>query len=191
MQNPGRSRREALIHPCQGRHRPRPWLAEMQEWTCNTMHLWWSEAIPVQAARRDNKATSFSSSMSVNRACTFPRTRLSPSPGYWLTQLPGQHQHIPLSFSVFSQVPLAHFPPDRTGFTCVTTSLSLLSVPLRRSAQAITAIRWVLLSLRHHAGMTPCLDDPAFSAETRCGVLQVFRSSLFPPSERGSARRVG
>ncbi len=29
----------------------------------------------------------------------------------------------------------------------------------------------------------PCLDDPAFSAETRCSVLQVFRSSLFPRRE--------
>ena len=77
MQNPGRSRRAALTHPCQGRHRPRPWLAEMQEWTCNTLHMWWSEAIPVQAARRDNKATSFSSSMSVNRTGPFQGIRLS------------------------------------------------------------------------------------------------------------------
>jgi hypothetical protein len=29
----------------------------------------------------------------------------------------------------------------------------------------------------------PCLDDPAFSAELRCSVLQVFHSSLFPRSE--------
>ncbi len=57
-----------------------------------------------------------------NRACTFPRTRLSPSPGYFLTQFSGQHPHTPLSFSAFSQVPLAHFPPDRFGFTCVTTA---------------------------------------------------------------------
>ncbi len=28
-------------------------------------------------------------------------------------------------------------------------------------------------------GWVPCLGDPAFSAETRCSVLQVFRSSLF------------
>ncbi len=29
----------------------------------------------------------------------------------------------------------------------------------------------------------PCLDDPAFSAEMRCSVLQVFRSSLFSRRE--------
>ncbi len=27
--------------------------------------------------------------------------------------------------------------------------------------------------------VSPCLDDPAFSVESRCSVLQVFRSSLF------------
>ncbi len=32
MQNPGRSRREALTHPSQGRHRPRSWLAETWAW---------------------------------------------------------------------------------------------------------------------------------------------------------------
>ncbi len=52
-------------------------------------------------------------------ACTFPRTRLSPSPGYWLNQLSGQHQHIPHSFSAFSQVPLVCFLPNRDGFTTV------------------------------------------------------------------------
>jgi hypothetical protein len=31
--------------------------------------------------------------------------------------------------------------------------------------------------------VSPCLDDPAFSAEVRCSVLQVFRSSLFPRRE--------
>ena len=29
----------------------------------------------------------------------------------------------------------------------------------------------------------PCLDDPAFSAEMRSSVLQVFRSPLFPRKE--------
>src|SRR6266566_5939877 len=32
MQNPGRSRREALTHPSQGRHRPRSWLTETWAW---------------------------------------------------------------------------------------------------------------------------------------------------------------
>ena len=89
-----------------------------------------------------------------NRACTFPRTRLSPSPGYSLTQFSGQHQHIPLSFSAFSQVPLAHFPPDRIGFTCVITAYPSCRYCSMQSAQAITAVRWVILSLRHHAGVT-------------------------------------
>src|SRR5690348_10440026 len=35
MQNPGRSRRAALSPACQGRHRPRPWLDETEEWSCS------------------------------------------------------------------------------------------------------------------------------------------------------------
>ncbi len=31
--------------------------------------------------------------------------------------------------------------------------------------------------------VSPCLDDPAFSVESRYSVLQVFRSSLFPRRE--------
>jgi hypothetical protein len=81
--------------------------------------------------------------------------RLSPSPGYSLTQFSGQHQHIPLSFSAFSQAPLAHFPPDSIGFTCVPTAYpSCRDCYKEQSAQAITAVRWVILSLRHHAGVT-------------------------------------
>jgi hypothetical protein len=59
----------------------------------------------------------------------------------------------------------------------------LLSVPLLRSAPAITAVRRVIPCLRHHAGIAPCLGHPAFSAEMRSSVLQVFRSSLFPRNE--------
>src|SRR5712691_8339433 len=36
---------------------------------------------------------------------------------------------------------------------------------------------WVLRKFRHHAGKTPCLGDPAFSAEVRSDVLQASRSS--------------
>jgi hypothetical protein len=34
----------------------------------------------------------------------------------------GQHQHIARSSSAFSEVPLAHVPPDSTGFTGVPTA---------------------------------------------------------------------
>ena len=44
-------------------------------------------------------------------------------------------------------------PPRQNWFHVCYHSLSLLSIPLKQSAQAITAVRWVILSLRHHAGV--------------------------------------
>src|SRR5258708_2494274 len=45
-------------------------------------------------------------------------------------------------------------PPRQNGFHVCSHRLSLLSVLFQQSAPAITAVRWVLLSLRHHAGVT-------------------------------------
>lgn len=53
-----------------------------------------------------------------------------------------------------------------------------LPVPLSPSAPAIAAGRRGRPCLRHHAGIASCGGDPACSADTRCRVLQVFRSSL-------------
>jgi hypothetical protein len=89
-----------------------------------------------------------------NRACDLsPHTALTFA---WILvySVSGQHQHTPLFLSLFSQTPLACFLPNRAGFATVTCGLSDLSVPLERSARAITAVRRVLSSLLHHAGMT-------------------------------------
>ncbi len=53
-----------------------------------------------------------------------------------------------------------------------------MSVPPKRSAPAITAVRWVILGLRNHAGIASCLGHPAFAAEVSCDVLQASRSSF-------------
>jgi hypothetical protein len=45
---PGRSRLEPLTHPCQGRHRPRPWLAETWGWICSPVAGWQGEALPFE-----------------------------------------------------------------------------------------------------------------------------------------------
>jgi len=47
-----------------------------------------------------------------------------------------------------------------------------------RSAEPITGPPWVLRQFRHHAGIAPCLGDPAFPAEMRPDALQASRSSL-------------
>ena len=55
-----------------------------------------------------------------HRACTFPRTRLSPSPGYSCTRFRGSISTPHFSFRTFSQAPLVCFLPNRDGFTTVT-----------------------------------------------------------------------
>jgi len=117
-----------------------------------------------------------------NRACTFPRTRLSPSPGYSCTRFRGSISTPHFSFRTFSQAPLACFLPNSAGFASVTWVYPAVGTP-EGSAPAITAVRRVIPCLRNHVGITPCLGHPAFSAELRCSVLQVFRSSLFPRNE--------
>src|SRR6266852_7164742 len=47
-----------------------------------------------------------------------------------------------------------------------------------QSAEPITGPPWVLRQFRHHAGVAPCLGDPAFPAKMRFDVLQASRSSL-------------
>src|SRR5512142_1768207 len=66
-----------------------------------------------------------------NRACTFRRTRLSPSPGDLSTRFSGQLQHTPLTLPAFSQVPLAHFLPHMAGFEAVTCSYPHVGTPTR------------------------------------------------------------
>ena len=53
-----------------------------------------------------------------------------------------------------------------------------------RSAEPITGPLWVLRKFRTHAGIAPCLEHPAFSAEVRCDVLQASRSSYIALVER-------
>jgi len=58
-----------------------------------------------------------------------------------------------------------------------------------QSAEPIAGPLWVLRQFRHHAGIAPCLDDPAFPAEMRFDVLQASRSSLETLVERVCQRR--
>src|SRR5258707_11146553 len=58
-----------------------------------------------------------------------------------------------------------------------------------QSAEPITGPPWVLWQFRHHAGIAPCLGDPAFPAEMRFNVLQASRSSLLSLVQRACQRR--
>ena len=68
-------------------------------------------------------------------------------------------------------------PPRQNWFHLCYHSLSLLSGPFQRSAQAITAVRWVLLGLRRHAGVTLFRRSRIYSRMS-FSVLQDPRSSV-------------
>ena len=59
-----------------------------------------------------------------------------------------------------------------------------IHISVLRSAEPITGPPWVIRKFRHHAGVVPCLGDPAFPAEMRSDVLQASRLSLESLVER-------
>ena len=89
---------------------------------------------------------------------------------------------ISTTTAVFETSYAVALPPGQVRFHADYSALIPLSVPLKRSAEPITGLHRVIQQLRCHAGMS-CLGNPAFSAERRSSVLQVFRSSLFPRKE--------
>src|SRR5207244_9299384 len=78
------------------------------------------------------------------------------------------------------------FLPGRSGFKDVTafypsvgTTCALRRSSLRTPLQLHVESYDASVPLQ----VSPCVGHPAFSAETRSSVLQVFRSSLFPRNE--------
>src|SRR5260370_30964408 len=58
---PGRSRREALAHGCQGQHRPRSWLAPTWGWLWSATYVWEVERfLLMSTAGPDAEPASFS-----------------------------------------------------------------------------------------------------------------------------------
>src|SRR5438105_13692240 len=76
-----------------------------------------------------------------------------------------QHQHTPLFLSHFLSGSASMLPPKQRWFRLSCLRLSDLAVPLKRSSEAITAVRRVIPCLRHHAGIAPCLGYPVVSAD--------------------------
>jgi hypothetical protein len=56
----------------------------------------------------------------------------------------------PISLFAHYQVQLAHFPPNRNGFTSVAIAYPPVGPFL--AAQSVTTAPWVILGLRYHAG---------------------------------------
>jgi len=117
-----------------------------------------------------------------NRACTFPRTRLSPSPGYWCEWFRGSISTPHFPVRTFSQAPLACFLPNSTGFASVPWVSPAVGTHNRVCTSHYSR------TLRNTMPPSPCRDDSLFRgsrlfSRRRSGVLQVSVRPYSPRSK--------